>query len=248
MKASELFALILKTDGSLWGWGTYQDTMELVNPPEKLMDNVTQISAEGLCLYALDADGVLWDWGNVADRADSIRHPSQVAENVCFVAATDTGALYIDEDGSLWQVSKLLGSQKRADNVSMVIANTRLSATIDAEGTLWTWDENWKLSEIANGVIKAAVELMGTEPNYYTIMYVADDNSLWLQGYDIRTEEFNSAPIKIMDNISDVSLSSSHVLIVTTDGELFGWGNNETAALADSDLVYSQEPVSIVLN
>lgn len=256
IKTGELFTLILKADGSLWGWGTYQDTMELMDPPEKLMDNVVQISAEGVSLYALDAEGVLWDWGRasklpLSDAGDNVyelSRPTQVMEGVRQVSATDTGALCVCKDGSLWQLSRLVENKQRADNVSNVIASTRLSATIDDDGTLWTWDANWELSEVADHVVMAAVELMDIEMENTTVMYVTDDHTLWLKGYDIRTGNYEERPIIVMDDVAEVSLSSSHVLVLTTDGNVFGWGDNTAAALANAEEEFSAEPVAIALN
>ena len=256
VSAGEAFTLILKNDGTLWGWGTYADTQERLDPAKKLMDNVVQISAEGSSLYALDENGILWDWGTASriphpeagNNVYELSRPTQVMENVREISASDFGVLCVREDDSLWSLSHSNNAEKRMDNVSSVFAGTYLSAAIDANGTLWVWGEAADITELAQDVLMAAVERMGTEAHHDTLLFVTQDHTLWLQGYDIRTGQYENIPIPLMDGVKSVSLSSSHVLVLTTAGEIMAWGDNSAAALASNSVEYAAEPVSIVLN
>lgn len=62
-------SMVLKTDGSLWGWGAgfngeFGRGEELwLREPERLMDDVTQVSVGGDFTMAIKTDGNLWAWG-----------------------------------------------------------------------------------------------------------------------------------------------------------------------------------------
>ena len=80
------FSLALKTDGTLWAWGSndygqlgnggasnftaaynkasqYQHTLPAVNTPQKIMSGVAAISASDFHALARKTDGTLWAWG-----------------------------------------------------------------------------------------------------------------------------------------------------------------------------------------
>jgi len=51
-----------------------------------------------------------------------------------------------------------------------------------------------------------------------------------------------------MDNISDVSISKTHVLFIKTDGSLWGWGQNSGGQLGDGTTEHRSNPVHIMDN
>jgi alpha-tubulin suppressor-like RCC1 family protein len=55
-------------------------------------------------------------------------------------------------------------------------------------------------------------------------------------------------PIKIMDNVSSVSVGVSHTMAITTDGGLWAWGANDYGQLGDSTTTNRLSPVRIMDN
>ena len=69
VSAGHWHTMAIKTDGSLWAWGTnnyYQlgdGTTENSHSPKKIMDSAVAISSGGAQSMALKKDGSLWVWG-----------------------------------------------------------------------------------------------------------------------------------------------------------------------------------------
>ncbi|KAG5897066.1 hypothetical protein JTB14_025882 [Gonioctena quinquepunctata] len=51
-------------------------------------------------------------------------------------------------------------------------------------------------------------------------------------------------PVEVLQHkhIAAVSLGTAHILVVTDDGEVYGWGKNENRQICDSSEVYIQQP------
>jgi alpha-tubulin suppressor-like RCC1 family protein len=113
--------LIIKNDGSLWGWGTMTflgigiptDEViaadELANPyPVKIMENVIAVATGQAHSLALTYDGSLWAWGrNVEgqlgyDGNDFIHHPMKIKENVIAIAAGENYSAAITSEYNLY--------------------------------------------------------------------------------------------------------------------------------------------------
>lgn len=96
---------------------------------------------------------------------------------------------------------------------------------------------------------------------------IKSDNSLWIWGpnnhgqtgdspsswlYEMKDGKrkllTDTTPIKFMDNVKDISIGGSHVMAITLDGSLYGWGSNSNGQIGDGTKEDKNQPVKIMEN
>ncbi len=216
-------------DGSLYMWGANDrgqignGTLEHVNTPTKVLDNVVSVSLGGYHTAAITADGSLYTWGynsnkqlgystySKNDEGEYVgKYPRKLMDGVVSVSLGELHSAAITRKGDLyaWGNSKYgqCGTGSYGYNISsptLVMHHVRYvelgvesSAAITLDNTLYTWG----------------------------------DGSLGLLGND-DTDHFYPAPIKIMEDVKTVSMARYSCGAVTNKGELYTWGRNTMYAL-----------------
>jgi len=104
----------VKTDGSLWAWGSNDygqigdGTTTTRRTQVKVMDGVASVSTRFGHTLAIKTDGSVWAWGSnqtgeVGDGTYTFRHsPVKVMDGAVSVSAGYHHSLAIKTDGSLW--------------------------------------------------------------------------------------------------------------------------------------------------
>jgi len=205
--------LVIKDDGTLWGWGdnTFgllgNGTTKNSSSPVKIMGDTASVSIGDYHAVAVKKDGSLWAWGN-------------------------------NEDGRLGDGTSLnsYAPVKIMEDVAMVDSGSLCSLAVKTDGSLWTWGPN-QGAQVGNGtraVCKAPVKVL--EEVAYASMgswhaaAIKKDNSLWTWGNNgygelIRNGD-STVPEKAMDGVASVAVGQNATYVTKTDGSLWSCGSN----------------------
>lgn len=121
VSVGENYTMAIKTDGTLWAWGSNEDgqlgngSFEDCSTPVKVMDDVLSVYTDGSANFAIKTDHTLWAWGTgyLGDGLSGRRNtPVKVMDDVLTVST-----------------AKLLSSR-------------RTTMAIKTDGTLWAWGFN----------------------------------------------------------------------------------------------------------
>ena len=216
VSAGRFRSFAIKNDGSLWAWGhggkdgytgyLGDGTTEDRHTPVKIMDGVTAISASAdhakgsayHCL-AIKSDGSLWAWG--------LNRYGQLGDGT----TTDR-----------------LKPVKIMDGVTAVSAVSSTSYAIKNDGSLWGWGGHYgQFGDIINdeGRIESKptpVKIMDGVKDVSRDLFIKSDGSLWSWGY---IEDYNYKLVKVMDNVTAVSMYAGYELIIKNDSSLWAWGD-----------------------
>jgi len=238
-------SLAIKTDGSLWAWGSNNlgqlgdGTAAEPYAPEQVLDNVKSVAAGYAFSMAIKTDGSLWVWGDDSNgslgdgKSKAISDPQatkpfKLMDNVICVAAGTQSAYAVTADGSLWAWGNnaygQLGDgttenhytpEKIMDGVKSVSAGYTYATALKTDGSLWGWGEFPKGYGSSNGSIVNIVP----EP----------------------------APVKIIDGVSAASVGGYFGLALKSDGSLWGWGSNVYGVLSSStDVSGARTPIKVM--
>lgn len=260
-------ALALRTDGSVYSWGdnsgcqlgngTYDDSHE----PIKVMEGVAAIAAGKEQSLALKKDGSLWMWGtNHCGRGGSIRcmsKPEKMMEDVKAMAAGDAYILAVKNDGSLWEWGVNSFSDysffsadpvKILDGVLSVTAGYYCSFALKEDGSLWAWGWNYcgQLGDGTETNREQPVKIMDGVRDAIAGYAIKKDGSLWKWGGNLPPSMTHTTlPVKMMDNVKNVTAGNGYTIVLKEDGSIWAWGNNGDGQFGDGTTYSCWEPTMI---
>jgi alpha-tubulin suppressor-like RCC1 family protein len=233
--------LAIKTDGSLWTWGTNiygigDGSTNQVNNPVKIGTdtNWASISAGVYHNIAIKTNGTLWAWGGNGN--------GQLGDG------TTASKLNPIQIGS-------------ANNWRMVSAGGAHTVAIKTDGTLWAWGNNW-YGQLGDGttIQKESPVQIGTATNWSSVsagaghtLAIKTDGTLWAWGNNNYSQLgdgstiIRTIPLKIgtATNWKMVEAGSEHNLALKTDGSMWAWGLNSSGQLGIGTYALKSVPFQV---
>jgi alpha-tubulin suppressor-like RCC1 family protein len=234
----------IKTDGTLWTWGSgvtaklgTNDTINRSTPVTTFAGgtNWKQVSAGDTYTAAIKTDGTLWTWGqgssgrlgtnDTTDRSTPVTTFAGGTDWKQVSAGVNSGAA-IKTDGTLW----IWGSGS--------VGKLGINATTDRSTPVTTFagGNNWK--QVSCNSHASAIKTDGT---------------LWTWGYNnagrLGTNDTTnrSTPVTTFaggTNWKQVSSGSLHIAAIKTDGTLWTWGRGVSGILGNADTTNKSTPVT----
>ena len=253
ISAGSATTMAIKTDGTLWGWGSNQvgeiganNNAHRSSPVQTISGgtNWKIVSAASAIVAAIKTDGTLWTWGQGV--AGGLGYSSVVNRS----SPGQTIAA-----GTNWkQVS---------------VGGNSTVGSIKTDGTLWTWGrgDNGELGinaithrsspgqTIAGGTNWRQVSCGGQH-----LAAIKTDGTLWTWGHNgqgqlgVNDIAHRSSPVQTVaggTNWKQVaaggnSAGGNIVAAIKTDGTLWIWGRNTDGNLGDNTIVHRSSPVQTI--
>ena len=232
--------MILKTDGTLWGfganyWGQLGDGTNIYrDTPVKIMEGVRSVSAGNDHTMILKTDGTLWacgsnEYGQLGLSSDTTRifTPVKIMKGVRSVDAGYDTTMILKTDGTLWSCGRnysgQLGNGDRA-----IAGRGYISST-------------WRPTQVMEDVSAVSAGDIST-------MIVKTDGTLWGCGSigPLGDGSDYLTPVQVMEDVRAVSAGIGFTMILKTDGTLWGCGVNDSGNLGDGTNIYRDTLVKIM--
>jgi len=221
--------IYLRNDGTLWGWGSNRNGQLGDNTgvdrstPIKIMDDVATFGLEGSRVWVIKTDLTYWVWGAMGSNNSVIDYePVHIANDIV----------------------RYFGSYDFPGAISLNLVQTSAGELLYAHTFLQPYGGINYLPDVPVRDVKTAAY----NSDFYLLWIDADFN-LWERSIrNIRATQY--VDNKIAENVAELSLINNRsggdtVFYITTDGALYGWGNNANGQLGDGTRISHANPVKI---
>lgn len=200
------YAAAVKTDGTLWTWGSNycgklgDGTMEDRFTPVKVLDGVTAVSTGQNHALAVRTDGSLWGWGRSGG--------GQIGNGGLGNAAVKASGISLT-DSPLPDVPVQTEPVKVMDGVAAVSTGGDYSLIVGTNGVLWMcgYDSFDYLGTRALTPVKVMDSVAAASLEYDSAMVLKTDGTLWAWGNNLDgvlgcgDTEDRDTPVRIMGGV-----------------------------------------------
>jgi alpha-tubulin suppressor-like RCC1 family protein len=243
------FAAGIKTNGTLWSWGTAavgqlgQNDVVVKSSPTQVGTNTnwSLITNSRQFAAAIKTDGTLWTWGQGTDGelglniGGTVRRssPTQVGTNTNWskIALSMSGGAAIKTTGTLWA----WGRNGNGDlGLNLSITSYRSSPVQVGAGTDWSLISS---SGTLGNYRFAAIKTTGT-------LWTWGDNDQGQLGRNNVLRASSPTQVGSGTNWSKI-FYGMHAMAIKTDGTLWTWGLNTHGQLGQNDTAHRSSPVQV---
>ncbi|MGA2279196.1 MAG: glycohydrolase toxin TNT-related protein [Verrucomicrobiota bacterium] len=242
LSAGQKYALSLRSDGSVWAWGTNQvgevglGTNALVLWPTRIssITNIVSISAGSLHSLAAQNNGTVWAWGLNSDgrlgngNFNTASNPVTVTRitNAVAVSAGGNHSLALLANGSVMAWGANIGGQLGTGNT--VSTNQPVQAGSFTNVIAVSAGTNFSLALTQDGSVWA----WGT-------------NNMGQLGLGSTTTQLSPVKITTLSNIVQVAAGASHSLAMDRNGVVYAWGRNTEGQIGNGSTINATAPVVV---
>lgn len=257
VKSGSNYTLAVKSDGTLWGWGTADkglgDLGTSSNAPRLItrINNVKDVATSLDSNYVLKNDGTIWVFGKLSPY--SARQINNIASAIQITGGSGSGHVNaLKKDGTVWMVTNSGATQILGlEGMIQVTIEGATGYGLKKDGTVWKWWMNSnsqvsdinsiaglnKITQISNRI---ALKADGT-------VWTWGDGSYGQLGNGSTNSLNEPAPIAGLENVISVSSGTSTRAIIKKDGTVWTWGDNSSGQLGNATTsTISSSPVKIV--
>lgn len=209
--AGPYHVLALKSDGTLWGWGSNNNgelgtgsTASSSSTPAQIMSDVTGMAGGTTHSLAIKSDGTVWAWGST------------------------TTSQYYGEVGATASATPV--QIPNLDQVSAVSAGDYFSVALRKDGTVWAWGANdgGQLGDGTNSSSTKPVQVSGLTSitaiaaGASHCLALKSDGTVWAWGFNQQGQ------------LGDGSTQSSNIPVKVVGANSLGYLNLSTSSSSSS--------------
>lgn len=216
--------LVVKPDGSLWGWGGNSNGQLGINSTTRqdlpvavstLSSGVVGVAAGQMHSLALKSDGTVWAWGwngsgqlglgDTTQRLVPVQIPTFT--NVVAIAAGTSHSVAVKSDGTVWIWGANNVGQLGTSESSSTVRNSPFQISSLSGVTAITSRANHTLALKSDGTVAAWGQ-----------------NSNGQLGNGGTTNQFAPVSVSSLTSVTAISAGDAHSLALKSDGAAWGWG------------------------